>query len=396
MTERKKLPGQQASQSHSYNKLRKVYDPRRDAAGSAASRSAARSPRASQRVVTIPKEDPSSAWQTFEQRQMQLRKVRSRTRPPVKMVSRTFVQTGLRAPIGRIPAVRRPLPYHKSSIPLRRRRKGLRRGFFWKVLAVLFALICLVLLADFLLTGKMFRLKSVDVVGTTDTTLLQSIQQMHLKGQNIFLVNVDDLKTRIESSPLVASAVMSKQYPDQLTVTITERQPVVLWQTAQGTYSVDAQGKVIARIDSGSTMDGAQLATVVDLTPRGQQANGDAKTELLLRPGTYLKNIDSVFASQVWQNVPKLAGIGAFKLYYNGTMNASTTRQTGSVADSRGSYIIESPEGWKAYLGGSQDANPLANRLKELHEIVKLAHQKQMNIATIDLRYGLRPVFTLK
>ncbi|MBA2680843.1 MAG: hypothetical protein H0U76_20915, partial [Ktedonobacteraceae bacterium] len=93
---------------------------------------------------------------------------------------------------------------------------------------------------------------------------------------------------------------------------------------------------------------------------------------------------------------PKVTGVNAFKLYYDGTMYASTSNQAGTEQDGRGSYIIESSDGWKAYLGNSHDANPLDNRLLELRALLRLAQQQQLNISTIDLRYGLRPVFTLQ
>lgn len=391
MTERNKLPEQPATRS--YNHLKKVYDPRRDASIRGAKRYEAMAPQSLQRAVMVPDEDPSTAWQTFDQRQKQLRRVRARPKPPEKMVSRTFVQTGVRASSGRIQAARRPLPY-KSSIPERSGRRRLRRGFFWRLLGIFTIIVCAIVVTNFLLTGPMFRVQQVNIVGTKNAALLQSINQMHVKGQNIFLLDTGNVQAHIQASPLVASVVLSKEFPDQLTITIEERKPVALWQTAQGTFSVDAHGVVIATADNTPNAD--KLDTVVDMTQQSEQGQHLSQAEPLLHPGTYLKNIDTVFANDVWQQVPKVVDISTFSLYYDGTMYASTISQTGGSMDSRGSYIIESPAGWKAYLGGSQDPNSLDNRLKELKAILQLAHQKQQNIATIDLRYGLRPVYTLK
>ncbi|GCE04306.1 cell division protein FtsQ/DivIB [Dictyobacter aurantiacus] len=385
MTERKKLPSQRVTPS--YNKLEKVYTPK-DAVKKEPAQNTLVSARSLKRVVTVPNADPSVAWHTFAQRQSQLRHVRSRARKkPVKLVPRTLVQTGVRATNGRIQAVRRPLPY-RSSIP---RRSGLRlrrRSMIWKVVGAFAFIACLIAAINFALTSDVFRLHRVSVMGTHNNGLIQNVEHMGIQGQNIFLVDTGNIQARIQESPLVASVAISKQFPDQLTVTIVERRPAVLWQGPQGTFSVDTRGIVIAPVSQ--TPGAEQLGTIVDTTKQ------DAKTEPLLRPGTYLKNIDVAFASNVWQRVPKVAGIDTFKLYYDGTMYASTTSQTGEVAGSRGSYIIESPDGWKAYLGNSHDANSLDNRLKELSEIVKLARQQQMHLATIDLRYGLRPVFTLQ
>jgi hypothetical protein len=60
------------------------------------------------------------------------------------------------------------------------------------------------------------------------------------------------------------------------------------------------------------------------------------------------------------------------------------------------SYIVESTNGWSAYLGTANDTNSLDNRLLELQSILNLAQKQQLSLATIDLRYGLHPVYTLK
>jgi hypothetical protein len=91
-----------------------------------------------------------------------------------------------------------------------------------------------------------------------------------------------------------------------------------------------------------------------------------------------------------------MVGVSAFKLYYDGTMYTGGIRQWSGGVGSKGSYIIESPDGWKAYLGGPEDANPLSNKLIELREILALAQRQQLDVTTIDLRYGVHPVFTLK
>jgi hypothetical protein len=95
---------------------------------------------------------------------------------------------------------------------------------------------------------------------------------------------------------------------------------------------------------------------------------------------------DIAFATQAFTQLQQLRGITSFTLRFD-----VVPRQGG-----RGSFIVVSSQGWLAYLGGSEDNNPLDNRLIELQKILNLAQQKQLNLATIDLRFGLRPVYTLK
>ena len=347
-----------------------------------------------QRVVTIPEADPSTAWNTFAQRQEQMRRARAKPQKYIEMAPRTFAQTGMRASSGRIKAVHRSLPtYHSSPIPTRSGRRAGRRGWIWKILSLFACCVLIVLAVNFALTSNAFRIEQVSVTGTHNDALMHTIQSMGMQGQNIFLLNVAELTDRIEALPLVATASLSKQLPNQLSVAVVERTPVLLWQTAQGTYSVDDQGVVIA--PQSETAGAEHLSIVIDKSNYGKRNGQVTKVGQLIRPGVRLNRANIQFAAEVFDRLPRLTGITMFKLYYDGTMYGSTTDEFGGT-DSRGSYIVESPTGWQAYLGGASDANPLDNRLIELQQILALAQKEQLNLATIDLRYGLRPVYTLK
>ena len=215
---------------------------------------------------------------------------------------------------------------------------------------------------------------------------------MGMQGQNIFLVDVVALTARIEMLPMVASASLEKQWPNQLQVAVTERTPVLLWRTAHGTYSVDRQGVVIAPVDQ--TAGAETLMTVVD-GRRGNTSGGKGTGVRDVRPGVRLNASDIAFAAAVFAELPKVSGVTDFILRYSDTMPAGLAREPGTIRG-KGVYIIESKAGWIAYLGGANDANPLHNRLIELQQILALAQREQLNLATIDLRFSLRPVYTLK
>jgi hypothetical protein len=216
---------------------------------------------------------------------------------------------------------------------------------------------------------------------------------MGMQGKNIFLLDVTGLTTKINAQPEVATADLSKQWPNQLVVSLKERIPVLYWQTALGVFSVDSQGMVIAPA-SGTN----HLITVIEQSPQGQGTN-TGKSETTLRPGTWINQTDVAFAATTLKQLPVLTGepASSYKLFYNGTMYSSINPTSEKETDSNGSYTIENiVERWKAYLGSASDPNPLSNRLLELHSILDLAQQQQLNVATIDLRYGLHPVFTLQ
>jgi cell division septal protein FtsQ len=355
-------------------------------------------PHTIRRVVTNPDADPATAWGTFTQRKRERSWERAKSEQKVKSVPRTLAQTGAPATHGRARIPNRPLPDNKS-IPRRSSQHNGRSDLIGKVL-VLFGLGGIVIISMiFALTSQAFRISRVDIVGTHDSDVIQSIQHMGIQGQNIFLLDVTGLTKRIDALPQVASSDLSKQWPNGVVIHIVERVPVLLWQTPQGTYSVDGQGVVIALVSESTGVN-----TVIDLTSQSsqrvktqQRRPRQIKQVSTLHPGMQLNRDMITFAAKTLKLLPQMVGVSTFKLYYDGTMYTDgIRRQWEEGPDSRGSYLIESPSGWKAYLGSPDDTNPLSNKLIELHEILTLTQRQQLNVATIDLRYGVHPVFTLK
>ncbi len=352
-------------------------------------------------MVSVPDAMPQVAWNEYAERRNRLYAERSRSHANTytNMTPRTFAQTGVRAPSGQMRAIKR-LPHYQSAVVPSRSgqrnghnghngQRNTRRGFWWKLIGLFTVLALIIVGASFALTSSMFRIDHLSIVGAHNPLVVHNIQQLGIQGQNIFLVDVAALTSRVDALPMVANADMEKQWPNQLVVTVTERTPVMLWQTRQGTYSVDTKGVVIA---PASEMTGiTHLRTVVDVR-KGDNATGrSGRTGI--RAGAHLNAADIAFAMQVFARLPRMAGVTNFTLRYDDTMPASTG-STGMGGN--GVFEVVSSAGWVAYLGGSNDTNPLDNRLIELQQILALAQQQQLNIATIDLRYGLRPVYTLK
>jgi hypothetical protein len=293
-----------------------------------------------------------------------------------RLKPRTLAQTGVPAASGQMRVIK-PLPKRHVStpVPVRSGRKA-RGGFLGRLLGFFAIVVIGIVGVIFALTSPTFRVEQVNVVGTSNAALVNSIEHMGMQGQNVFLLNTAAFSALIAGIPLVASVSVGKQLPNSLTVTIVERTPVLLWQTKQGTYSVDKTGMVIAPVNETSGAD--SLMTVVDMrSSRG-------KAQQAVHPGVRLNTTDIAFATEVFARLPQVTGIRNFTLRYDNT------------GQGNGSFTVASSDGWVAYLGGADNANPLDNRLIELKQILVLAQQQQLNLATIDLRFGLRPVYTLK
>jgi hypothetical protein len=343
-------------------------------------------PRPRARVVTMPQRavQPTPSYVLAERRQ----RLRSRHRKPATysvIVQRSLSQTDVMPSNGRMRAIRPAQfqPRHNDShIPVRSGRRRHRGTFVAKLLGFFAVLVIAMLGVNFALASPALRVQQVSVVGTQNPAVISSIQHMGMQGQNIFLIDTTALGARVEALPQVASVTLAKQWPGTLTVTVVERTPVLLWQTKYGTYSVDRQAVVIAPV--GQTLDVQGLQTLVDVRSR-QVGLSDQP----IRPGVRLSQADVAFALLVFARLPQVTG--TFMLHYDVGSPVGIATSGGN-----GSFVVVSPHGWIAYLGGASDANPPDNRLNELQQILALAQRQQFNVATVDLRFGLRPVFTLK
>ena len=327
------------------------------------------------RVVSIPGEITQP--KRWADRHAHKRNVNAEPRTRSRMVKRTLAQTGVPASEGQVRIVR-PMPRqpHAADIPVRSGRQKARSLSFWRRMLTAVALFAIGIIGvSFALSSSNFQIHQIDIMGTQNARLVSEIQHMGIGGQNIFLLDAGDLTTRIEALPLVDSVNVSKQLPNLVVITVAERTPVILWQTQHGTFSVDNKGVVIAPASDTSGAD--RLVTVMDVSKGVAQQ---------IHPGSLLNAANIAFATQLNTQLQHVSGVTSFTLRYD-----VIPGQGG-----HGSFIVVSSNGWLAYMGSADEANPLDNRLIELQQILHLAQQKQLNLATIDLRFGLRPVYTLK
>jgi POTRA domain, FtsQ-type len=327
------------------------------------------------RVVTMPKEIVQPGH--WADRQAYTHSNNLEPHSKNRFVKRTLAHTGVPASEGQVrlvrPLARQP---HATHIPVRSGRQKAGIGSFWRRILTMFALPLIAIVGvSFALSSSNFQVHQIDIMGTQNSGLVNSIQHMGIQGQNIFLLDVGDLTARIEALPTVDSVNLSKQLPNLVIINVVERTPVLLWQTQHGTFSVDSKGVVIAPVSF--TTGVAHLITVQDVRKKAAQQ---------IDPGTLLNTADIAFAMQVHTSLQHFPGVPSFSLRYDA--------QPGQGG--RGSFIVASSNGWLAYLGGADDTNPLENRLIELQHILTLAQQQHLNLATVDLRFGLHPVYTLK
>ena len=61
-------------------------------------------------------------------------------------------------------------------------------------------------------------------------------------GQFMLTLSLDEVQNRLLAHPQIASASLSRELPDRLAITITERQPAAIWQHTGKTLWLDKEG----------------------------------------------------------------------------------------------------------------------------------------------------------
>ncbi|MGH2507976.1 MAG: cell division protein FtsQ/DivIB [Ktedonobacteraceae bacterium] len=336
-------------------------------------------PNATRRQVTAPQQAVQPL--SWAERHARFRNPQAEQPIPARLVPRTFAQTGVPASTGRKrtnkPASRRGA----SSVVPARRKRGLSR--FWRRLfGFLIILAVLGVVINFALNNPTFHVQQVHIDGTQNAGLIATIRQMDIQGQNIFLLNQAALLGHLEALPLVASAHLHIQLPNAVTVTIQERVPVLLWQNGHTVYGLAQNGFVIAPVSElGGNHD---LVTVLD-----------QRQDTKIRPGSRLDAAQVAFAQQLLQQLPNVPGVAPFQLQYVDHIVIHGQSEPANQAGA-GCYIVVSTHGWQAYMGDAVNSNSLENRLAELRKILTIAQQGHIKLATIDLRFGLRPTYTVQ
>ena len=125
---------------------------------------------------------------------------------------------------------------HKPSIAVQRLHAS------WRLASVFIALLLSV--AIYLaLTLSYFHIPNATVMGNNRLTREEIETVTGVIGQSIFTVQPDEVAKRLRMNyPELLSAQVNVYLPNHVYVTVTERQPVIVWQQDQGYTWIDATG----------------------------------------------------------------------------------------------------------------------------------------------------------
>jgi hypothetical protein len=120
-------------------------------------------------------------------------------------------------------------------------------------------------------TLPQFHAAAPQVTGNQRISMDEINAALGSTGQSIFVLTTADLENRLRLNfPDVESATVSIGFPNQITVNVVERKPVVLWQQGSGITWIDANGVAFRpRGEAPGLIAVAALAAPTATTPTG-------------------------------------------------------------------------------------------------------------------------------
>lgn len=114
-------------------------------------------------------------------------------------------------------------------------------------------LIAVIYLISSLLTNESFRIKSVEFIGNTSLTDAELQQRVEtFVDRNIFLTRTSSIETALLESDLYFEDVRVQKFlPDQVRITLRERQPNITLINFNGVFLTDDDGTIVEIITRG-------------------------------------------------------------------------------------------------------------------------------------------------
>jgi cell division protein FtsQ len=118
-------------------------------------------------------------------------------------------------------------------------------------------------------------------------------------GRNIFFVPLDERRKQLESIPWVERATVMRLLPDQIRVTLVERQPVAFTRQGQQIGLVDANGVLLTMPASAMAKHHYSFPVVTGIDPGDPASSRKARMAVYLRLMADLDSTGQHFSQQI-------------------------------------------------------------------------------------------------
>lgn len=169
-----------------------------------------------------------------------------------------------------------------------------------------------------------FAVKTIRIEGlkTLSPELVTKAANLQL-GEAMLGLSLKDIRIAIESLPEVRDAKVRRQFPDSLTISITERVPSAIWVSRGKTHWLDRDGTVLVNQSKPAAADDLRLIgkdapentpallTLLESQPALRplvataRRVGGRRWDVVLRPGLLIK-LPETNAQQAWDHLAAL------------------------------------------------------------------------------------------
>lgn len=131
------------------------------------------------------------------------------------------------------------------------------------ILISLLVLIVFIVLIYLIFFSKFFVIKNVEIIGSPTQNIRDRLDQF--KGQNLFSFKIRDVeKAFVEENQNLIGVKMYRGIPDTIRIKFEDRDPKIIWESANKKYLVDEKAILYKEIDESSLSSFADLPLVKD------------------------------------------------------------------------------------------------------------------------------------
>jgi cell division protein FtsQ len=161
--------------------------------------------------------------------------------------------------------------------------------------SLLVAIACAIVLYGFLFSGD-YGVDDVVVKGAQLGDPVEIASATGAFGDSVFEVEPEAVAKRLTALPYMQQVNIETHWPSQIVVNVTERVPVIVWQTEDGSFLVDARGQVLAMAGNGMDLP------VVESEAIELEAGGQIDPQLVASVRAVYDNLGPQLDRVIWSD----------------------------------------------------------------------------------------------
>jgi hypothetical protein len=233
--------------------------------------------------------------------------------------------------------------------------------------------IALGVMAYLLWTAPNFQVQAATITGLQRLSANDVNTVLDISGQPIFAVSGKELEKKLmDAFPEFSSVAVRVGFPQDVQVSVTERQPILTWRQADRTVLVDANGVAFpqrdpAEIGPALTVEASGSPVPVEDTPPSSDPQSEAQANAQFMPVDMVSAIIS--------------------------MSAFVPQNTPLIYDSDHGLGWKDTQGWDVYFGDTRDIDM---KLRVYQAMLKTFKKEKINPILISVEYVHTPYYRLE